>query len=46
MIDRLRALWLLLELIGYHPRIGNNEEWAEMLRRAGWREFHCEWVTR
>lgn len=47
VIDRLKALWLLLEIIGMHPRIPTvSEEYLEMLRRAGWREFRCEWVKR
>lgn len=46
LVDYFRALYLLLEKCGYHPRIDHDEEWAEMLRRAGWRPFHCEWITR
>lgn len=43
-MDYFRALWLLLELIGLHPRIDRDEEFAAMLRKWGWRPFyasHC-----
>jgi hypothetical protein len=30
---------LILELAGLHPRLDCDPEWAEMLRRAGWRPF-------
>lgn len=36
----LRAIELLCELIGMHPkRSSPDEEWCEMLRKAGWRPF-------
>lgn len=40
------ALELLAELIGLHPRRTIDEDWAEMLRKAGWRPFVCEYHRR
>jgi len=34
-----RLLALLLELAGLRPRLDCDPEWADMLRRAGWRPF-------
>jgi hypothetical protein len=39
-----KNLWLLLEYLGFHPRISldRGEEWMEMLNKAGWRPFRIE----
>jgi hypothetical protein len=40
------AIELLAELIGLHPRRTVDRDFMEMLRRAGWRPFLCEWYGR
>lgn len=40
------ALELLCELIGLHPKRRTDEDWCEMLKRAGWRPFRVERVSR
>jgi hypothetical protein len=36
------ALDLLAELIGLHPRRTQDQDFMQMLRRAGWRPFLVE----
>ena len=47
MLNRLKAFWLLLEYIGMHPHTPVvSDEFMEMLKKAGWRFFYFERVTR
>lgn len=37
------ALELLAELIGLHPRRTDDQDFMDMLRKAGWRPFDCSY---
>lgn len=46
MSEYFRCLWLILELIGLHPRPAYDPDLAETLRKWGWRPFMIERATR